>query len=98
MKKTITQFLIEMNERHPDDDKGVFVMSQNTIRQFRKETKRFPETFLGHQLRTLQGCPDDKIYLMSPDEFTEMKSALFEMTEQRKKDSAKHINSNLRKL
>jgi hypothetical protein len=98
MKTTITQLMIDMNKRNESLERGVFVMSKKTIKQFRKETKRFPDKFLGHKLRTLQGCPDEKIYLMEEDEFAELKSEIFKRSTEMKKESANNMKSNMRKL
>lgn len=98
MKTTITQLMIDMNEKNESLERGVFVMSKKTMKQFRKESKRFPETFLGHKLRTLQGCPDEKIYLMGDDEFAELKSQIFQRSVEMKKESANHMKSNFKKL
>ena len=38
-----------------------------------KEAKTFASSYCGHKVRILRSCPDEKIYLLSYDDFLELK-------------------------
>jgi hypothetical protein len=75
----VLQIMQDMNAKNnegPEEEKkpfGVFVMSRETIRRFRKEARSFGGVFLGHKVRMLKSCPNEKIYLMSNEDFHTLK-------------------------
>lgn len=61
-----------MLNTHDSEKKGVFVMSRATIKRFRKESKSLSGQYMGHKVRAMRSCPDEKIYLMSNEDYAEL--------------------------
>ena len=81
----VLKIMSGMIEKYIPEEIGVFVMGRKTVKEFRRETGRFSGEYLGHKVRTLNACPDDKVYLMSNEEYIELKYKLESQTKQRKK-------------
>lgn len=61
-----------MIEQFDSDQAGVFVLSPENMKEFRKSTGRFSGDFKGHKVRKVNKAPKDKIYLLNEEEYQEL--------------------------
>ena len=72
MTSRLTELMNGMIDRFPSDQAGVFVLSPDNMREFRKSTGRFSGDFKGHKVRKVKHAPNDKIYLLEEEEYQEL--------------------------
>ena len=73
--RSLTETLDIMIDKNPTTESGVFVMSMNNLLKFRK-THNFSGEFKGHKVRGMKQAPEDKIYLLSEDDYQQLKEAV----------------------
>ena len=52
---------------------GIFVMGRKSMREFKDEIKKTSGRYKGHKIRMMKDCPENKIYLMSKQDYLEIK-------------------------
>jgi len=67
-----------INEQPDDKEKGVFLMSEKTLKLYRKAVGNFTGIYKGHKVRTLNGVSDTNLYLMSENEYESLKINIIE--------------------
>ena len=52
---------------------GVFVMGRKSMREFNYEIKKTSGRYKGIKIRMLKDCPENRVYLMSKQDYLEVK-------------------------
>jgi hypothetical protein len=69
MTSKLTELMSGMIEQFPSDQAGVFVLSPDNMKEFRKSTGSFSGDFKGHKVRKVNHAPNDKLYLLNEEEY-----------------------------
>lgn len=84
---TLIEFMRNLDLQNLHDEKGFYVLSPSTMKRYRKESNDFKFELLGHKVRSVKGCPNDKVYLMSATDYAKFSSGVLEGILNHKKDS-----------
>ncbi len=82
----------DMIEQFPTDQKGVFVLSPDSMKEFRDSTGSFSGEFKGHKVRKVNHAPKEKIYLLSEEDYQELVEGLKNPIRVLKKENNEETN------